>query len=254
MSKALLEKELHDLDTQMVQLGTLVEHAFAQALEAVETTDQEKARAVVVGDTPIDDLHLRIEEHVFRILSLQQPLGGRDVRYLTSVVPIAVDLERVGDDAEGMAQFTLRIQPLRYHDQQAAQPEVTHAEVGKGNEQDPEGAILRSILAVGQQVRQMLQQTVQAFANRDVGAARNLWAQDMVIRRHAARVRRDVMSLMEGPQALATLQHDPHVVQRATYLLWIVYKVERIADHCTNICERIAFFVEGETDIRLALA
>jgi phosphate transport system protein len=252
MNKALLEKELHNLETQMLQLGTLVERAFAQALEAVEMADQEKARAVVIGDTPIDDLHLSTEEHVFRILSLQQPLVGRDVRYLTSVVPIAVDLERIGDDAEGMAQFTLRMLSLRPTGQQTL-TEIDHSKTRAANEQHPEDIILQSVLAVGQQVRQMLQQTIQAFANRDVAAAQNLWTQDVLISRGAARVRRDVMALIEGPQAPAILQHDSHVVQRATYLLWMIYKIERIADHCSNICERIAFIVEGETDIRLAI-
>src|SRR5690242_5153670 len=167
MNKALLEKELQNLEAQMVQLGTLVEHAFAQALEAVGTADQEKAGAVVVNDTPIDDLHLNIEEHVFHILSLQQPLVGRDVRYLTSVVPIAVDLERIGDDTEGMAQFTLRMLSLPPAQQQMP-TETIQAETEATNEQHPEDVILQSILAVGQQAREMLQQTIQAFADRDV--------------------------------------------------------------------------------------
>jgi len=53
MNKASLEKELHNLEAQMVQLGTLVEHAFAQALESVGTADQETARVVVINDTPL---------------------------------------------------------------------------------------------------------------------------------------------------------------------------------------------------------
>lgn len=252
MNKASLEKELHNLEAQMVQLGTLVEHAFAQALESVGTADQEKARVVVINDTPIDDLHLSIEEHVFHILSLQQPLVGRDVRYLTSVVPIAVDLERIGDDAEGMAQFTLRMLSLPPAEQQMA-TETIQVETEATNEQHPEDVILQSILAVGQQVKEMLQQTIQAFAERDVAAAQNLWTQHTLIDRGTARLRRDVMALIDGPQALAILPHDPHIVQRATYLLWMIYKIERVADHCSNICERIAFIVEGETDIRLAI-
>ncbi len=75
MTRILLDKELHDLDAQLMRLGSLVDTALAQALEAVETGDQDKAGIVVVSDAPIDDLHLAIEEHTFRVLSLQQPLA-----------------------------------------------------------------------------------------------------------------------------------------------------------------------------------
>src|SRR6266571_3829014 len=63
MTRILLDKELHDLDAQLMRLGSLVDTALAQALEAVETGDQDKAGIVVVSDAPIDDLHLAIEEH-----------------------------------------------------------------------------------------------------------------------------------------------------------------------------------------------
>ncbi|HET7639764.1 MAG TPA: PhoU domain-containing protein, partial [Ktedonobacteraceae bacterium] len=62
MTRALLDKELQELDAQVIRLGSLVDDALAQALAALETADQDKAGAVVVSDTPIDDLHLAIEE------------------------------------------------------------------------------------------------------------------------------------------------------------------------------------------------
>jgi phosphate transport system protein len=74
-----------------------------------------------------------------------------------------------------------------------------------------------------------------------------------VVDRHSYAVRRDVMLMLEGAHAIPALQHDPHMVQRATHLLWIVYQLGRVADHCTNICERIVFIVEGETDILTSL-
>ena len=59
------------------------------------------------------------------------------------------------------------------------------------------------------------------------------------------------MTLLEGAHVLPALLNDPHIVQRATYLLWIAHKLERMADHCTNICERIVFIVEGESSMKL---
>src|SRR5215831_18650854 len=113
MTRARLDKELHDLDAQAMRLGSLVDTALTEALEAVETGDQDKAGMVVVSDAPIDDLHLAIEEHTFRVMSLQQPLARRDLRYLTALVPMAIDLERIGDEAESIAQLVLRMLPLR---------------------------------------------------------------------------------------------------------------------------------------------
>jgi phosphate transport system protein len=247
MTRALLDKELHELETQMVQLGTLVENALVQALEALKAGNEKEAGTVIVGDTPIDDLHSLIEEHAFRVLILQQPLAGRDLRYLTSLLPVTIDLERIGDDAEGIAEYTIRWLSFHHRDEETTKDESTPT--GKESGQSPEAAVLRHVLELGQQVRSTLSVTMKAFATRDVSAARNIWAQDVLIDRSAARIRRNLMELLEGMQALTALQRDPHAVQRATYLLWIVYKLERIADHCTNICERITFIMEGDTEM-----
>ena len=60
---------------------------------------------LIEADNLIDSLRVTVEEHTIRLLTLQQPLGGRDLRYLTSALSIAGDLERTGDGAEGIAQI-----------------------------------------------------------------------------------------------------------------------------------------------------
>ena len=256
MTRTLLDKELHDLDAQVMRLGSLADTALAQALEALETGDQEKAGMVVVSDAPIDDLHLAIEEHTFRVLSLQQPLAGRDLRYLTVLAPMAIDLERIGDEAESIAQHVLRMLPLRSVwipqasiplQQEQGQGSLT--EVGDMNDQLPEASLLQGILGLGREVRSLLQWTMKAFADRNAEAARSLWEQDKVVDKESYAVRRDVMAMLEGAHPIPPHQNDPHLMQRATYLLWIAYQLERAADHCTNLCERIVFIVQGETDM-----
>ena len=267
MLRALVDNELQNLDAQMIRLGSLVDAALAQALEALEMGDQDKAGTVVVSDTPIDDLHLAIEERAFRVLTLQQPLAGRDLRYLTSLVPIAIDLERIGDEAEDIARNVLRMLPLR-----SAGTTQAGTPVQQGREEDSltdltdtgkesptinrgatEASIMQSILDLGREVRSLLQWTMKAFAERKAEVARSLWEQDKVVDKHSYVLRRDVMTMLEGARAIPALQQDPHVVQCATHLLWIVYQLGRVADHCTNICERIVFIVEGETDILTSL-
>src|SRR5207248_11017977 len=120
MARTTVDKELQLLDEQIVRLGSLVDDALAKALEALETGDIAKAGLVIEGDAIIDSLRAAVEEHTIRLLTLQQPLGGRDLRYLTSALSIAGDLERTGDGAAGIAQIILRMSPLRSD----ARPEV----------------------------------------------------------------------------------------------------------------------------------
>src|SRR2546426_3539441 len=113
MSRTHLDKELHELNNQIVQLGSLVDDALAKALEALKTGDLAKCGLVIEADVTIDGLRAAVEEHTIRLLTLQQPLGGRDLRFLTSALSIAGDLERIGDGAAGIAQIMLRMEPLR---------------------------------------------------------------------------------------------------------------------------------------------
>jgi phosphate transport system protein len=247
MSRELLENALQELDGQVSRLGSWVDDALAQALEALESSDQDRAGAVVAADTPIDDLHLAIEEGTLRVLALHQPVGGRDLRHLTSLAPIAIDLERVGDEAEAIAQHVLRMVPWRTGGGRQGEPLL--ASSGDGGDHSAEVPLMRALLDLGRKVRSLLQQTMQAFADRDAEAARRLWEEDKMVDKSAYVVRRDVLAMLEGLHAMETLRLDPHLAQRATSLLWISHELERAADHCTNICERIVFLVQGDTDM-----
>lgn len=248
MARTLLDKELQDLDDQIKRLGALVDDALAMALDALMTGDLAKSGMVIEGDTIIDSLRTAIEEHAVRLLTLQQPLGGRDLRYLTSTLSIVGDLERTGDNAAGVATLILRMVPLRG----SAMPHVKIDDVAagqNGNNEVTEALIMHGILDLGKEARRVLQGTMKAFANRDVNAARYIWEEDDVVDVRYHLVRHDLMAMMAGAHAVPALQSDSLILQRATYLLWIAHKLERIADHCTNVCERIVFFIEGETTI-----
>jgi len=250
MTRALLDKELQELDAQIIRLGSLVDDALAQALEALETGDLAKAGMVIEGDTIIDSLRAAIEEHTIRLLTLQQPLGGRDLRLLTSELSIAGDLERTGDGAAGIAQIILRMAPLRGTNVPRLEIEASSATSTDAEGQITEASIMSGMLELGREARRVLQGTMEAYANRDAKAARYIWEEDDVVDVRYHLVRHDLMAMLEGARAIPALQTDSRILQRATYLLWIAHKLERIADHCTNICERIVFIVEGETSIK----
>jgi len=250
MTRTVLDKELYELDAQIIKLGSLVDDALAKALEALESGDLAKSGLVIEADAIIDSLRAAVEEHTIRLLTLQQPLGGRDLRYLTSALSIAGDLERTGDGAAGIAQIILRMTPL--HSDTGMQVKVEDTSVGASGDgvEITEASILRGILDLGAEARRVLQGSMEAFAHRDVKAASYIWEEDDVVDVRYHLVRHDLMAMMAGARAIPALQNDSLILQRATYLLWIAHKLERVADHSGNICERIVFIVEGETSIK----
>jgi phosphate transport system protein len=250
VTRALLDKELQELNDQIIQLGNLVDDALGKALEALEIGDLAKAGLVIEADASIDSLRAAIEEHTIRLLTLQQPLGGRDLRFLTSALSIAGDLERMGDGAAGVAQILLRMAPLRAR--AASQVRIAASSAGEVSNgyAITEASIMRGLLDLGREARRVLRGTMEAFARRDVRAAGYIWEEDDVVDVRYHLVRHDLMTLMVGARAIPALQNDELILQRATYLLWIAHKLERVADHSGNICERIVFIVEGEKSIK----
>ncbi len=105
---------------------------------------------------------------------------------------------------------------------------------------------MKELLELGNEARNVLQGTMKAFENRDSKAARFIHEEDDVVDVRYHLVRHDLMAMMAGARAIPALQSDSLILQRVTYLLWIAHKLERVADHCTNICERIVFTEEGE--------
>ncbi len=252
MARVQLDKELESLNEQILRLGALVDEALEKSLAALETGDLAASGMVIEGDTIIDSLRAAIEEHAIRLLTLQQPLGGRDLRLLTSALSIAGDLERMGDGAAGIAQIILRMAPLRGNGA-SDDVKITHspeASNGNGTDQISESAIVHSMVELGNEARRVLQGTMDAFARRDAKAARYIWEEDDVVDVRYHLLRHDLMALLEGARAIPALQNDSRILQRATYLLWIAHKLERVGDHCSNICERLVFIVEGETNIK----
>lgn len=252
MSRSVLDRELQELDEQIIRLGTMVDEALGRALEALAAGDLAKAGMVIENDALIDSLRSAIEERSIRLLTLQQPLGGRDLRYLASVLSIAGDLERTGDGAAGIAQNILRMMPLRGDTMPHVKVEAT-GKIDGSISTLTEASIMKGILDLGKEARRVLQGTIKAFKDRDVRAARYIWEEDDVVDVRYHMVRHDLMAMMAGAHAVPALQNDSLILQRATYLLWMAHKLERVGDHCSNVCERLLFIIEGDAYIEPSL-
>jgi phosphate transport system protein len=174
-----------------------------------------------------------------------KPLAGYDLRFLSSIPSIAADLERIGDHAAGITRVLLLMAGL-------LAPNMNQRESRQTDQKPPpsqtitEDSIVSGLLALGQEACQVLQGTVDAFQQGDAHTARKIWQEDDVVDVRYHLVRHDLMTMLTSIYAIPALQQDSHILQRMTYWFWIAHKLERIGDHCTNVCERIVFFLEGD--------
>lgn len=253
VARTILDTQLHEMRTRIIRLGMLVETALEQALRAMQSGDQALCGLIIASDSTIDEVRSEIERLAFQALTFRQPVAGHELRFLSSASSITWDLERMGDNAAGIAKLLLRMASLRVASMSQAQ--VDPSDLADRNRKHPsdymvtEASIVSGLFDLGQEARRVLRGTIRAFDQGDAHAARIIWQEDDVVDVRYHLVRHDMMTMLTGLHAIPALQQDSLIMQRITYWLWIAHNLERIGDHCTNICERIVFFVEGEGTI-----
>ena len=207
------ERDLSSLQADLAEMATHVEQATRRALNALENQDLELAQQIIDEDDHIDRLQDALENKCVMLMATQQPMAI-DLRALMSAVHIGVELERMGDYAEGIAKICLRI-----GDQPLLKP-------------------LIDIPRMAELALTMLNESLQCHANRDEWQARKVCKDDDAVDDLYNQIYRELLTYM--------LQ-DPRNIERATYLLWVAHDLERIADRATNIAERVMWLVSGHT-------
>ncbi|MEK7847348.1 MAG: phosphate signaling complex protein PhoU [Chloroflexota bacterium] len=213
-TRATLEKHLTEIQSDLLVMSSMVTKAISRSVEALKKRDLAAAQKVIEDDILINRKRFDIEDKCVRLLATQQPMAG-DLRTLVAVLSIIIDLERIGDHAEGIAKITVMI----------------------GNE--PPLKPLIDIPAMAQKATEMLDQSLEAFVNRDEHLARRVIQRDDEIDALYDQVFRELISFMV---------EDPRTITRATRLSWVAHNLERIADRVTNICERVVFLVTGKME------
>jgi len=210
--RATLERELQSVQDNLLRMGGLVDRAIERAMRSLERRDGRLAQEIVAGDAEVNALRFRIEEDCLTLIATQQPAAG-DLRIVMATFSIVSDLERMADHAAGIARTVLRM-----GDEPLLKP-------------------LIDMPRMAEVCRQMLRESLQAFVDRDVEAARRIARQDDVIDGLYQQVFRELLSFMV---------EDPRTTTRALYLLFSAHNLERIGDRITNIVERIIFMSSGE--------
>ena len=208
------ERHLKNLQEELLVLGSMVEKAIGRSTDALVTRNLVLARQVIAEDLNINKKRYDIEEICIELIATQQPLA-RDLRIIIAVLNMIVDLERIGDHAEGNAKIAIMI-----GDEPPLKPYI-------------------DIPRMAEKTGEMLRAALDAFIRRDAGAARAVIAQDDVVDNLYDQVFRELLTYMA---------EDSKTINRATRLIWVAHNLERSADRVTNICERTIFVITGQVE------
>ena len=212
MIRKTFEHELQQVKDEILMLGSMVEQATLNAMEALKKRDVKASERIYEQDHVINEKRFAIENQCMILIATQQPMA-RDLRLLASMLDVASEMERMGDYAKGVATINIRM-----GDQPLLKP-------------------LIDLPRMAAKAVDMLHRALTAFMNEDVDAARSIPAEDDEVDALYDQIYRELMTFVIA---------DPKVIERANMLLWAAHNMERMADRVTNICERTVFVVTGE--------
>jgi phosphate transport system protein len=209
------QEELQQLKTRLLEMGGLAEDRVRSAVRALVDRDAALVDDVLAGDTPINQLHIEIDDRCFKLLALHQPMAV-DLRAIMSAIKINTDLERVGDLAINIAE--------------AARRYLRHPPVKE----------LIDIPRMADLAQAMLRDALDAFVRRDTVLAQRVLDEDDVLDGLKTQVFRELLTYM--------LQ-APSTIEPALDLILVSRHLERIGDHATNVAEDVIFMVSAR-DVR----
>lgn len=208
------DRELEILGRRISEMGGIAEKMLADAMDALSEVDTDLARTVVATDPRLDALQREIEDSAILTIARRQPLAI-DLRECVAAVRISGDLERVGDLAKNIAKRAVKV---------AGEARLPRAIIGLRSMHETASVQLKDVL--------------DAYSQRDIDRAREVWTRDSELDALEDSVFRDLLTFM---------MEDPRNISFCTHLLFCSKNLERIGDHTTNIAETIVYLVTGET-------
>jgi phosphate transport system protein len=208
------ERYFHQLDLlkeSVLSLGEMSELIFRDSIEAVIDLNIEHANRVLTLEPKMDTLEGKIEVSIFDLLALQQPIAS-DLRLVVSALKIAADLKRIVGLSINIAKIPGKI-------------EGKHVKS------------LEDIKKMADIAAYMLENSLKAFEANDPELARATAARDDEV---------DKLFYAVWVELIEMMAKDTSMISRATYLLFLIRYIERIADHCCNVCESVVYLTRAE--------
>ena len=216
---SVFDEELQRLKDKILKMGSMVEDAIKNSVNALVDRDNTMAIKVIDNDRLVNTLDVEIDEESIRLIALRQPMAS-DLRFITTAMKITTDLERMGDLAVNIAERALEL-----NDEPILKPYI---DIPK----------MRSI------AQRMTQDALDAFVRKDKRLAR-----DVIIRDDEVD---DLKQIVLHELALFMVK-DPATVTRAMKISFVAQYLERIADHATNIAEMVIYLVDGKIIRHMAM-
>ena len=205
------DEQLGTLHAALIEMGEMIRSAIADAVDALLTRNDQKAREVIAFDETIDRQERLVENLCMRLLLCQQPVAG-DLRTVSSALKVITDMDRIGDHAADISEITLMLEQL---------PRLTNQH-------------LREMAA---KTCEMLLESIRAFVDGDTARAHRVIGMDDEA---------DALFLTVKGELIDAIRHDPQLGEQAADLLMAAKYFERIGDHATNIAEWAIYASTGE--------
>jgi len=212
MIRKTFEGEMQQVKDEILVLGSMVETAILDSVEALKKRDIKEAEKILAADKEINKKRFEIESQLMILIATQQPMA-HDLRLLASSMEIISELERMGDYAKGIANINIRM-----GDEPLLKP-------------------LIDVPRMAQKDVDMLHRALTAFVEEDIESSKKIPMEDDEVDALYNQVYRELMTFVIA---------DPKTMERANWLLWVAHNLERVADRVTNICERTIFIATGE--------
>ncbi|HIQ49337.1 MAG TPA: phosphate signaling complex protein PhoU [Aquifex aeolicus] len=207
-----LFKELEETKELVIKMAKYVQEAIDKATESLNKQDIELAEEVIKGDDTIDLLEVDIERRCIRMIALYQPEAG-DLRMIMGIYKIVSDLERMGDEAENIAERAILLA------------------------EEPPLKPYININFMAEMVKEMVNDSVISFIQKDTLLAKKVIEKDDTVDELYHQLERELMTYV---------LEDPRNIKRAMHLSFVARHYERIADHAENVAEAAIYLSEGE--------
>lgn len=204
------DRQLDQLHKELTKMGALCENAIAMATKALKNGDNSLALKAMDIEKEIDQKENDIEALCLRILLSQQPVAS-DLRQVSAALKMITDMERIGDQAEDIAEIISMNRLTQYADA-----------INSGD-------MARTVI-------DMVTKCVESYVKQDIELAKEVIAQDDEA---------DRLFVEAKNQLIQMIVENPDLGEVALDLLMISKYFERIGDHAENIAEWVIFSITG---------
>ena len=208
------DEQLRELNKEMIDMGRMIVHSIAMAIEALTDKDDILAKRIMEGDDQVDHAQKKIENICFNLLIQQQPVA-RDLRTVTAAMKMVTDMERIGDHAADISEMTILM--------------------GKESPIDK----FQHINKMATETVIMLNHSIEAYVERNKEKAKEVIEHDDVVDQLFDEVKKDIINLIQKGSGDA---------EDALDLLMVAKYFERIGDHATNIAEWVIYSLKKTED------